>query len=83
MGSVGLTAVRAKEAEDFLRGKAPNAKNLDSAAEAAMAAAPPLSDIRGSADYKKTLVRALVTRAAERATRRAGGEQIEGSHEYV
>jgi carbon-monoxide dehydrogenase medium subunit len=83
MGSVGLTAVRAKEAEDFLRGKAPNAKNLDSAAEAAMAAAQPLSDIRGSADYKKTLVRALVKRAAERATRRAGGEQIEGSHEYV
>jgi carbon-monoxide dehydrogenase medium subunit len=83
MGSVGLTAVRAKEAEDFLRGKAPSAENLESVAEAAMAATEPLSDVRGSSDFKKTLVRALVKRAAERAVRRAGGEQIEGSHEYV
>ena len=83
MGSVGLTAVRAKEAEDFLKGKAATAENLESVAEAAMAAAEPMSDIRGSSDYKKTLVRALVKRAAERAVRRAGGETIEGSHEYV
>jgi CO/xanthine dehydrogenase FAD-binding subunit len=48
-----------------------------------MAAVEPLSDIRGSSDYKKVLVRALVKRAAQRAVRRAGGETIEGSHEYV
>lgn len=83
MGSVGLTAVRAEEAETVLNGKAANVKNLDSAAEAAMEAAEPLSDIRGSSEYKKTLVKALVKRAAQIAVRRAGGERIEGSHEYV
>ena len=83
MSSVGLTAVRAKEAEDFLTGKAATPENLESVAEAAMAAVEPLSDVRGSSDYKKVLVRALVKRAAQRAVRRAGGETIEGSHEYV
>ena len=83
MSSVGLTAVRAKEAEDFLKGKAATPENLESVAEAAMAAVEPLSDIRGSSDYKKVLVRALVKRAAQRAVRRVGGETIEGSHEYV
>jgi len=83
MSSVGLTPVRAEEAENVLRGKTADAKNLESAAEAAMQATEPLSDIRGSSDYKKSLVRALVKRAAQIAVRRAGGERIEGSHEYV
>ncbi len=83
LGCVGLTAARATQAEDFLSGKHPSAENLASAAEAAVEDAQPVSDVKGSAAYKKTLLRALVRRAAERAVRRARGEQLEGGHEYV
>ena len=83
LGCVGLTAIRATQAEGFLSGKEATAENLASAAEAAAEEAQPVSDVKGSAAYKKTLLRALVRRAAERAVRRARGEQLEGGHEYV
>ena len=51
-------------------------KTIARAVEAARAAADPQSDMRGSADYKRTLVGALVKRAIEIArppgSRRAG-----------
>jgi aerobic carbon-monoxide dehydrogenase medium subunit len=83
LGCVGLTAIRAKEAEAALRGKALDEKNVRSAANAARAAADPQSDMRGSADYKRTLVGALVKRAIGIAARRARGESVEAGHEYV
>ncbi len=83
LGCVGLTAIRATQAEGFLSGKEATAENLATAAEAAAEDAQPVSDVKGSAAYKKTLVRALVRRAAQRAVRRARGEQLEGGHEYV
>jgi CO/xanthine dehydrogenase FAD-binding subunit len=48
-----------------------------------MAAAEPQSDMRGSAEYKRVLIRSLVKRAIEIALRRAHGEPVEASHEYV
>jgi hypothetical protein len=39
--------------------------------------------MRGSADYKKLLVRNLTRRAIEASLRRARGEKVEVSHEYV
>jgi len=39
--------------------------------------------MRGSADYKRALVAALVKKAIGIAVRRARGEQIEGSHLYA
>ena len=39
--------------------------------------------MRGSADYKRTLVGALVKRAIDIAVRRARGEQVEVSHIYA
>jgi len=83
LGCVGLTAIRAKEAEAALRGKSLNEKTIETAAEAARAAADPQPDMRGSADYKRQLVVALVKRAIQIAARRARGEQVEGTHLYA
>lgn len=83
LGCVGLTAIRAAAAEVELRGKSVNMKTMAKAAEAARAAAEPQSDMRGSADYKRTLVAALVRRALDIALRRARGESVEAGHEYA
>jgi carbon-monoxide dehydrogenase medium subunit len=83
LGCVGLTAIRATEAEAVLAGQRLDEKVLDRAAEAARAAADPQPDMRGSADYKRMLVGSLVKRAAELARRRARGEQVEVAHIYA
>jgi len=83
LGCVGLTAIRASDAEAALIGKKLTTKTIETAAEAAMAAADPQSDMRGSAEYKRALVRVLVKRATHIAARRARGEHVEASHEYV
>jgi carbon-monoxide dehydrogenase medium subunit len=83
LGCVGLTAIRAKEAEAELRGKRIDEETIQRAAEAAREEAEPQSDMRGSADYKRTLVAALVKRALGIAVRRARGERAEAGHEYV
>jgi aerobic carbon-monoxide dehydrogenase medium subunit len=83
LGCVGLTAIRATEAEAALCGKNLNDKTISTAAEAARAAADPQPDMRGSADYKRQLVVALVKRAIQIAARRARGGQVEGTHLYA
>jgi len=83
LGCVGLTAIRATEAEAALRGKSLDDKTIASAAEAARATADPQPDMRGSVEYKRQLVVALVKRAIQIAARRARGEQIEGAHLYA
>ena len=83
LGCVGLTAIRATEAEATLRGKGLDDKTIAAAAEAARAAADPQSDMRGSAEYKRQLIVALVKRALQIAARRARGEQVEGAHLYA
>jgi len=83
LGCVGLTPIRATEAETALRGKNLNDKTISTAAEAARSVADPQADMRGSADYKRQLVVALVKRAIQIATRRARGERVEGAHLYA
>lgn len=87
LGCVGLTAIRATEAETALRGKTLTGNADDptiaAAAEAARAAADPQPDMRGSAEYKRELVAALVKRAIQIAIRRARGEDVEGAHLYA
>lgn len=83
LGCVGLMALRAREAEEALRGKPLDAKNVQAAADAAHEAAQPQSDMRGSAEYKRVLVGALVKRAIGIAARRARGEKVEAGHEYA
>jgi len=83
LGCVGLTAIQAVEAERALRGQRITPKTIQAAAEAAMAAAEPQPDMRGSAEYKRALVAALVKRAIGVALRRSQGERVEVSHEYA
>ncbi len=83
LGCVGLAAIRAKEAEAELRGKPLNGKTIGAAADAARTAAEPQNDMRGSADYKRVLIGALVKRAVGIAARRARGERVEAGHEYA
>ncbi len=83
LGCVGLTAIRATEGESALTGHPLTEKTIGIAIEAARAAAEPQPDMRGSADYKRQLVGALVKRAIDIALRRARGECVETSHIYA
>jgi aerobic carbon-monoxide dehydrogenase medium subunit len=83
LGCVGLVPVKATAAEGFLRGSKIDDKAVTGAMEAVRAAVDPQPDMRGSAEYKRTLAAALVKRAIEVAVRRARGEQVEVSHIYA
>jgi CO/xanthine dehydrogenase FAD-binding subunit len=48
----------------------------DAAADAAAAASQPISDVRGSADYRRAMAAVVARRAVEAAVARAHGEQI-------
>ncbi len=82
LGSAGLTPIRAKQAEAELEGRSVDADRIDKAADAAVAAADPVDDQRGSADFKRQLIACLTKRAIRIAERRAVGEQVHNSHEY-
>jgi len=83
LGCVGLTAIKATDAENALRSHRIDEKTLATAMDAARATADPQSDMRGSADYKRALIAALVKRAIEIAIRRAQGEQVEVAPIYA
>jgi len=83
IAAVGLTAIKATEAEAVLRGQRLTPKTIEAAAEAAMAATDPQPDMRGSAAYKRALTGVLVKRAINLALRRARGEAVEVSHIYA
>ena len=83
LGAVGLTPIKATEAETILRGNRITPKTIEAVAEAAMAAADPQPDMRGSAEYKRSLTGTLVKRALDAALRRARGETVEVSHYYA
>jgi carbon-monoxide dehydrogenase medium subunit len=83
LGCVGLVPVKATAAEGVLRGSKIDDKSVSTAMEAVRAAVEPQSDMRGSAEYKRTLAAALVKRAIAVAVRRARGERVEVSHIYA
>src|SRR5215510_12365569 len=70
--NVGPTPIKGRKAEDFLRGKKPDAATLAQAAQLASEQAQPGSDLRGPAEYKKGLIKELTKRALSRAVERAG-----------
>jgi len=75
LGAVAPTILRAAEAEAYLAGRELNRETINRAAELAAAAARPISDIRGSAEYRRDMVRVLVSRALQQladGTERAG-----------
>lgn len=74
LGAVAPTPVRAPDAEAALIGQTPSRELVDEAAVLAVQAARPISDIRGSADYRRHLVSVLVRRTLVAALERAGAD---------
>jgi xanthine dehydrogenase iron-sulfur cluster and FAD-binding subunit A len=63
LGAVAPTIIHASETEAFLTGKKLTPKNLAQAAELAMQAVHPIDDVRGSAAYRREMVRVITSRA--------------------
>lgn len=62
LGAVTPIITHAVEAENFLLRKKLNEKNIAHAAELAMQAARPIDDVRGSAAYRREMVRIITMR---------------------
>ena len=65
--AVGPKNIRATEAEQMLASESPSDELFAEAAQAAAAAADPRNDVRGSADYKRAVVRTFVRRGLSQA----------------
>ena len=68
LGAVAPTPLRARAAEELLRGKQPDADLLEAASELAMSQATPIDDVRGTAGYRREMVKVLTRRTLEQAT---------------
>lgn len=73
LGAVAPTPIRALRAEDLVRGKEPGPRLLERAGAAAMEECRPIDDLRGTAAYRKELIRILVQRVLRQAVERARG----------
>ena len=62
LASVAPTPVRAYAAEEFLEGTVIDAAAIDKTAGLAIDSAVPITDVRGSAEYRKELIRVLTKR---------------------
>jgi CO/xanthine dehydrogenase FAD-binding subunit len=65
LGSVAPTPVRAQEAEALLAAHPPGEETFAQAAGKAMAAASPISDVRGTAEYQRAMVGTLTLRGLQ------------------
>jgi carbon-monoxide dehydrogenase medium subunit len=72
MTNVGPRPLKAKKAEDFMRGKKVDLPSIAQTAQLAADESQPSSDLRGPAEYKKGLTKELAKRALSRALERAG-----------
>jgi carbon-monoxide dehydrogenase medium subunit len=70
--NVGATPVKARKAEDFLRGKKLDDDAIAQAAQLAADQAEPSADLRGPVEYKKGLVKELAKRALQLTRERVG-----------
>jgi carbon-monoxide dehydrogenase medium subunit len=73
LGAVAPKPLFIREAGDSLAGKPVNAANIEAAAKIAQDAATPISDMRGTAEYRKHLSAVMSRRAIEKAVERARG----------
>jgi carbon-monoxide dehydrogenase medium subunit len=67
LGSVAPTPVRSRNAEACLKGRKPGEEVFRQAGEAASVEFSPIDDIRGSAEYRREMVKVLVARALKAA----------------
>jgi len=72
LAAVAPTPVRATAAEQSLEGQPVTPERIERAAALAVESARPISDQRGSADFRRHLVRVLTRRTLTRAFERAG-----------
>jgi len=77
LGAVAPTPLLASDAGTFLSGKDLTRENVREAARMAQETAKPITDLRGTAEYRKYLVAVLVERALDKAIERAGGQYAE------
>jgi len=70
LNSVAPTILRAKRAEEILRKQKISDKLISEMAEIAASETDPIDDNRGSAEYKREMVKVLVCRAAKEALQR-------------
>ena len=75
LAAVAPTPLFVKEAGDALAGQPANAESVQRAANAAKAAAKPITDMRGTVEYRKHLCEVLTRRALNVAIERAKGAQ--------
>jgi aerobic carbon-monoxide dehydrogenase medium subunit len=74
LGCVGATPVRARKAEALLSGKKLAGELAEQVGIMASQECDPTSDLRGSEQYKRAIVRTLVKRASMKAYNRAVGK---------
>ena len=65
LGGVAPTPIRARESEKVLSGRSIDLRTIENAAKMAAEEVKPISDIRGSADYRKEMTAVLVKRILE------------------
>ena len=73
LASVAPTPLFVREAGEALAGRPVNDQSIHAAARIAKAAAKPISDMRGTMEYRKHLCEVLVRRALQTAVARAQG----------
>ncbi len=71
--NVGDTALLAPAAADAIKGTAVDAAAIDAAADAAMAAAEPVEDLRGTVEYRTAMAGQMTRQAISEALSRAAG----------
>lgn len=74
LGAVGPTAVLVQKAAKAIIGSKLDEESLDKMAEACSAACNPISDKRGTVEYRTKVAGVLAKRAAKIAFKRAGGK---------
>ena len=67
LGSVGMTAIHATQAEDLLRGQPLTEENIRACAASVKGLVDPLDDYRGSAEYKRDMSEVMTRRAIQQA----------------
>src|SRR6266508_4598408 len=70
------TVLLVEEAEEALLGSDGGAASVNEAAAAAARAAQPISDVRGSAGYRRAMAEVVARRVIETAVRRAQGDEV-------
>ncbi|MDA4111167.1 MAG: xanthine dehydrogenase family protein subunit M [Thaumarchaeota archaeon] len=70
LGAVSATPLRAKSAEEYLKGKTLDDKNIADAAEIANEGADPPSDMHGSKEYRMEMIKVFTRRTVKLAMSR-------------